>query len=169
MLERILIWRLIFHFFLLRFKLEIWPSAEISCVSVIFFFTEFLKSIFVILWFVDFQHNKLFCSNTGGWNGKTHLNSGECYDPKTDKWTFISPALSARWDAGVAVDCEKLYLVGGCDRNAVCTLETECYNTENDSWSTVASLPVATHGLKCCTIQLPSKFVWELPIRGWVG
>ncbi|XP_066925487.1 kelch-like protein 18 [Clytia hemisphaerica] len=95
----------------------------------------------------------------GGWDGTTHLNSGECYDPELDKWSFISPALSARWDAGVAVDSEKLYLVGGCDRNAVCTLETECYNTENDTWCKVASLPVATHGLKCCTIQLPSKFV----------
>lgn len=95
----------------------------------------------------------------GGWDGTTHLSSGECYDPVTDKWSFIAPASSARWDAGVAVDSEKLYLVGGCDRNAVCTLQTECYNTDNDSWTQVASLPVATHGLKCCTIQLPSKFV----------
>jgi len=105
---------------------------------------------------------------TGGWDGTTHLNTGECYDPITDKWSFISPALTARWDAGVAVDSEKLYLVGGCDRNAVCTLETECYNTESDTWSKVASLPVATHGLKCCTIQLPNKFVWDVGLLCWL-
>jgi len=95
----------------------------------------------------------------GGWDGSTHLKSGECYDPETDKWTFISSANTARWDAGVAVDGEKIYVVGGCDRNAVCTLQTECYNSETDKWTQVTSLPVATHGLKCCTVQLPSKFV----------
>ncbi|XP_057299757.1 kelch-like protein 18 [Hydractinia symbiolongicarpus] len=95
----------------------------------------------------------------GGWDGTTHLNSGEVYNPETDKWSFIAPASTSRWDAGVAVDGDKIFVVGGCDRNAVCTIQTECYNTETDSWSQVANLPVATHGLKCCTIQLPSKFV----------
>lgn len=95
----------------------------------------------------------------GGWDGNTHLNSGEVFDPEENTWTFISPAGTARWDAGVAVDGDKLFIVGGCDRNAVCTLQTECYNTETDTWVNVASLPIATHGLKCCTIRLPSKFV----------
>lgn len=104
--------------------------------------------------------NILLC--VGGWDGTTHLNSGEVYNPETDKWTFIAPASTSRWDAGVAVDGDKIFVVGGCDRNAVCTIQTECYNTVTDSWSQVTNLPVATHGLKCCTIQLPSKFVWNL-------
>lgn len=118
-----------------------------------YFFQNSFCQLLVFLRFISF----LFF--IGGWDGTTHLNSAECYDPIADKWSYISPASTARWDAGVAVDSEKIYVVGGCDRNAVCTLQTECYNTELDSWTQVASLPVATHGLKCCTIQLPSKFV----------
>ncbi|XP_047146015.1 kelch-like protein diablo isoform X2 [Hydra vulgaris] len=95
----------------------------------------------------------------GGWDGKNHLSSAEVYQPELDEWSFISSASTARWDAGVAVNGDKIYVVGGCDRNAVCTLQTECYDTITDTWTQVASLPVASHGLKCCTIQLPNKFV----------
>ena len=94
----------------------------------------------------------------GGWDGSFHLNSGEVYEPEIDQWSMIVPASTARWDAGIAVESDKIYIVGGCDRNALCTLETECYDPEKNKWSKVASLPVATHGLKCCTIQLPHKF-----------
>ena len=94
----------------------------------------------------------------GGWDGSVHLNSGEVYEPEIDQWSFIAPASTARWDAGISVESDKIYIVGGCDRNALCTLETECYDPEKNKWSKVASLPVATHGLKCCTIQLPHKF-----------
>lgn len=80
------------------------------------------------------------------------------YDPDIDQWSLIEPASTARWDAGIAVESDKIFIVGGCDRNALCTLETECYDPEKDKWSKVASLPVATHGIKCCTIQLPHKF-----------
>lgn len=80
------------------------------------------------------------------------------YEPEIDQWSLIVPASTARWDAGIAVESDKIYIVGGCDRNALCTLETECYDPEKNKWSKVAPLPVATHGLKCCTIQLPHKF-----------
>jgi len=95
----------------------------------------------------------------GGWDGTNHLNSGEVFDTELETWSHIAPATFSRWDAGIAVDGEKIFIVGGCDRNAVCTLETECYDTSKDIWTRVTSLPVATHGLKCCTVQLPSKFV----------
>ena len=101
----------------------------------------------------------LILSYAGGWDGKNHLSSAEVYQPEIDEWSFISSASTARWDAGVAVNSDKIYVVGGCDRNAVCTLQTECYDTVTDTWTQVASLPVASHGLKCCTIQLPNKFV----------
>ena len=95
----------------------------------------------------------------GGWDGTNHLNSGEVFDTELETWSQIAPATFSRWDAGIAVDGEKIFIVGGCDRNAVCTLETERYDTSKDLWTRVTSLPVATHGLKCCTVQLPSKFV----------
>lgn len=96
---------------------------------------------------------------SGGWDGTIHLNSGEVYEPAIDQWSFIAYASTARWDAGIAVESDKVFMVGGCDRNALCTLETECYDPENNEWTKVASLPVATHGLKCATIQLSHKFI----------
>lgn len=95
----------------------------------------------------------------GGWDGTNHLNSAEMYEPEIDKWSSIAQASTARWDAGIAVEGDRIFIVGGCDRNALCTLETECYDPEKNKWSKVASLPVATHGLKCCTIQLSNKFL----------
>ncbi|EDO34935.1 predicted protein [Nematostella vectensis] len=90
----------------------------------------------------------------GGWDGQKHLNTGEMYEPEIDQWTVIPQASTARWDAGIAVESDRIFVVGGCDRNALCTLETECYDPEKKKWSKVASLPVATHGLKCSTIQV---------------
>lgn len=81
------------------------------------------------------------------------------YEPEIDQWTLIPHASTARWDAGIAVESEKIFVVGGCDRNALCTLETECYDPEKKRWTKVASLPVATHGLKCATIQLTDKVI----------
>ena len=110
----------------------------------------------LVILFMIIMHT-ISCS-AGGWDGTVHLNSGEVYEPEIDQWSFIAPASTARWDAGIAVESDKIYIVGGCDRNAPCTLETECYDPEKNKWSKVASLPVATHGIKCCTIQLPHKF-----------
>lgn len=113
-------------------------------------------TVFVGILFMVVMHT-ISCSS-GGWDGTVHLNSGEVYEPDIDHWSFIAPASTARWDAGIAVESDKIYIVGGCDRNALCTLETECYDPDKNKWSKVASLPVATHGIKCCTIQLPHKF-----------
>lgn len=94
----------------------------------------------------------------GGWDGTCHLNSGEVYSPDIDEWSVIPNANTARWDAGIAVDDNKVYIVGGCDRNALCTSETECFDCEKHEWSVVASLPFAIHGLKCCSIPVANKF-----------
>ena len=87
------------------------------------------------------------------------------YDPDIDWWSMIEPASTARWDDGIAVESDKIYFVGGCHRNAFCTLEIECYDPEKDNWSKVASLPVVMHGIRCCTIQLPHKACTEVDIR----
>ena len=50
------------------------------------------------------------------------------YDPDIDRWSMIEPASTARWDGGIAVESDKIYFVGGCYRNAFCTLEIECYD-----------------------------------------
>ena len=87
------------------------------------------------------------------------------YDPDIDRWSMIEPASTARWDGGIAVESDKIYFVGGCNRNAFCTLEIECYDPEKDNWSKVASLPVVMHGIRCCTIQLPHKACTEVNIH----
>lgn len=104
----------------------------------------------------NYKINFLF---QGGWDGANHLNSGEMYEPDIDQWSSIARASTARWDAAIAVEGDKLYVVGGCDRNSLCTLETECYDPEKKKWTKVAPLPVATHGIKCSTIQVPNKLI----------
>lgn len=105
---------------------------------------------------IHLYHSFIF---VGGWDGSNHLNSGEMYEPEIDQWTSIARASTARWDAAIAVESDKIYVVGGCDRNSLCTLETECYDPDKRKWSKVAPLPVATHGIKCSTIQVPNKLI----------
>lgn len=81
------------------------------------------------------------------------------YEPDIDQWSNIAKASTARWDAAIAVENDKIYVVGGCDRNSLCTLETECYDPDKKKWGKVAPLPVATHGIKCSTIQVPNKSI----------
>jgi len=44
----------------------------------------------------------------------SHMSAVETYNPKTDKWTYISPLNVARFRAGVCISGGKIYVVGGC-------------------------------------------------------
>ena len=50
----------------------------------------------------------------GGYDGSAHLNTVECYDPKTNEWRSVPNMASRRSSAGVAVIGDKLYVVGEC-------------------------------------------------------
>lgn len=51
----------------------------------------------------------------GGYDGSQRLNSIECYDPSTKKWTSLSPMHTRRSAVGCATMDGKIYVVGGYD------------------------------------------------------
>lgn len=48
----------------------------------------------------------------GGYDGSTHLNTVECFDPMKNTWAAVANMSSRRSSAGVAVINDKLYVVG---------------------------------------------------------
>ena len=48
----------------------------------------------------------------GGYDGSTHLNTVECFDPVRNSWTPVANMTSRRSSAGVAVINNKLFVVG---------------------------------------------------------
>uniref|UniRef100_A0A2K6AHV3 Kelch like family member 30 n=1 Tax=Mandrillus leucophaeus TaxID=9568 RepID=A0A2K6AHV3_MANLE len=78
----------------------------------------------------------------------------ESYDPYTDSWTPISPALKYVSNFSAAGCRGRLYLVGSsaCKYNA---LALQCYNPVTDAWSVIASpfLPKYLSSLRCAALH----------------
>lgn len=55
-------------------------------------------------------NNRLFA--IGGNDGTTFLDSCECFDPLTNRWSYITPMSSPRAGVGCAVLDEILYVAG---------------------------------------------------------
>ena len=78
------------------------------------------------------------------------VNNNEVYNPTTNTWTTATPITTARFVPASAVVNGILYVIGGCIPNqGFCQPLTtvEAYNAATQSWSTKASLPVATHDM----------------------
>jgi hypothetical protein len=65
------------------------------------------------------------------------FNSGEKYDPKTDKWTKISPMKHTRRGAMAANIGGKIYVRGGKNDKNEDVTQLECYDPEADAWKEV--------------------------------
>ncbi|XP_011898473.1 PREDICTED: kelch-like protein 30 isoform X4 [Cercocebus atys] len=78
----------------------------------------------------------------------------ESYDPYTDSWTPISPALKYVSNFSAAGCRGRLYLVGSsaCKYNA---LALQCYNPVTDAWSVIASpfLPKYLSSPRCAALH----------------
>jgi N-acetylneuraminic acid mutarotase len=61
------------------------------------------------------------------------LSSGEKYDPETDTWTPIPDMRMQRCDMATAVIDDKIYVIGGSNRNEA-TNRVECYNDKENKW-----------------------------------
>jgi hypothetical protein len=63
-----------------------------------------------------YPHNYLNfnCSQVGGFDGSTGLNSAEMYDPRTHEWRMIAPMSTRRSSVGVGVVNGLLYAVSLC-------------------------------------------------------
>ena len=58
-------------------------------------------------------HGKLYAA--GGYDGNVFLKSVECYDPVSNKWTYIAPMNVKRSRVALVANCRKLYAIGGYD------------------------------------------------------
>lgn len=58
------------------------------------------------------------CSQVGGFDGSTGLNSAEMYDPHTHEWRMIAPMSTRRSSVGVGVVNGLLYAVSLCSVTA---------------------------------------------------
>ena len=86
----------------------------------------------------------------GGGVGSEMTNALEIYDPGSNTWTAGAPLLAPR--AGVASVAANgcLYVIGGegndADPRGLFDLN-EVYDPGTDTWSSLAPMPLATHGL----------------------
>ena len=87
------------------------------------------------------------------------LASCEVYDPETNAWTAIAPSLQPRSHAGATVIQSKIFLLGGVNKNNRELRSVECYDTDQQKWATVASLPVGIEGFACCAITVPGELM----------
>ena len=96
--------------------------------------------------------NKIYC--IGGIVGiddvGRHITGvNEVYDPETDTWETKMSMPTARWALQANVLNGKIYLIGGyvpddSDFGGSISVLNEVYDPETDSWTTKASMPVAT-------------------------
>ncbi|XP_013931154.1 PREDICTED: influenza virus NS1A-binding protein homolog [Thamnophis sirtalis] len=83
-------------------------------------------------------NNKLVAA--GGYNREECLRTVECYDPRTDCWTFIAPMRTPRARFQMAVLMGQLYVVGGSNGHSDDLSCGEMYDPEIDDWTPVPEL-----------------------------
>jgi N-acetylneuraminic acid mutarotase len=68
------------------------------------------------------------------------VNSTECYNPETNKWTTLRSMPTPRSDFAIAAYQNKIYCIGNGRYNIGVN---EVYDIATDSWSTKASAPIS--------------------------
>jgi N-acetylneuraminic acid mutarotase len=74
----------------------------------------------------------------GRWSNALHS-----YDPATDTWKDLAPAVTKRYAAAAGFIRGKLYVTGGKDAAGNPIAGGEVYDPATDSWSAIADAPVA--------------------------
>jgi len=87
------------------------------------------------------------------------LASCEVYDPTTNQWTAIASTQQPRSHAGAAVIKNKVFVLGGVDKHNRELRSDECYDTEQQKWEELTSLPVGLEGFACYTITVPGELM----------
>ncbi|XP_069497464.1 influenza virus NS1A-binding protein isoform X2 [Ambystoma mexicanum] len=76
----------------------------------------------------------------GGYNREECLRTVECYDPRNDCWTFISPMKTPRARFQMAVLMGQLYVAGGSNGHSDDLSCGEMYDPNADDWTPVPEL-----------------------------
>jgi len=75
----------------------------------------------------------------GGYDGKTHLNSVEEYNPDTNKWKILSPMVTPRCAHGCIALNGYIYVFGGFNGKFLDSVER--YDPYIKSWETMTPMP----------------------------
>ncbi|KAA8585075.1 hypothetical protein FQN60_003769 [Etheostoma spectabile] len=90
----------------------------------------------------------------GGWEGRSRLDSVECYNPYTNTWQFTeSVKMAVTSPAVVALD-GLLYVTGGAIlEDGDGTDLAQVYNPKTSVWTEVAPMQIARSGSAACTLK----------------
>ncbi|XP_041831328.1 kelch-like protein 20 isoform X1 [Melanotaenia boesemani] len=95
-----------------------------------------------------------FVYAVGGWEGRSRLDSVECYNPHTNSWQFTeSVKMAVTSPAVVALD-GLLYVTGGAVlEDGDGTDLAQVYNPKTAVWTEVAPMQIARSGSAACTLK----------------
>uniref|UniRef100_A0A3P9HJI2 Kelch-like protein 20 n=1 Tax=Oryzias latipes TaxID=8090 RepID=A0A3P9HJI2_ORYLA len=95
-----------------------------------------------------------FVYAVGGWEGRSRLDSVECYNPHTNSWQFTkSVKMAVTSPAVVALD-GLLYATGGAVlEDGDGTDLAQVYNPKTATWTEVAPMQIARSGSAACTLK----------------
>ncbi|XP_020790298.1 kelch-like protein 20 [Boleophthalmus pectinirostris] len=95
-----------------------------------------------------------FVYAVGGWEGRSRLDSVECYNPHTNCWQFTqSVKMAVTSPAVVALD-GLLYVTGGAVlEDGDGTDLAQVYNPKTATWTEVAPMQIARSGSAACTLK----------------
>ncbi|XP_051954362.1 influenza virus NS1A-binding protein homolog A-like [Xyrauchen texanus] len=89
----------------------------------------------------------------GGYNREECLRTVECYDLKTDSWTFIAPMRTPRARFQMAVLMGQLYVMGGSNGHSDELSCGETYKPNTDEWSQVPELRTNRCNAGVCSLN----------------
>ncbi|XP_031728168.1 kelch-like protein 24 isoform X1 [Anarhichas minor] len=95
-----------------------------------------------------------FVYAVGGWEGRSRLDSVECYNPHNNSWQFTeSVKMAVTSPAVVALD-GLLYVTGGAVlEDGDGTDLAQVYNPKTTAWTEVAPMQIARSGSAACTLK----------------
>ncbi|KAM9843414.1 kelch-like protein 24 isoform 2-T3 [Aulostomus maculatus] len=95
-----------------------------------------------------------FVYAVGGWEGRSRLDSVECYNPHTNSWQFTkSVKMAVTSPAVVALD-GLLYVTGGAVlEDGDGTDLAQVYNPKTSVWTEVSPMQIARSGSAACTLK----------------
>lgn len=100
----------------------------------------------------------------GGWfedadiGSRVLVDTIDAYDLTTDSWEVITRVPTPRYHAGIVEVDGKIYFIGGFHSDAMFDRDTaaiECYDVENDFWTTEEKYPQDVWEHTCVTLYIP--------------
>ncbi len=87
-----------------------------------------------------------------------NLASFECYDPRTDSWSRLPDAPTARGGIGAAANGKTLYVAGGEQPNGTFS-ELDMFDLGTNAWMHGPAVPTSRHGVGVVVIPQTKAIV----------